>query len=267
MERAILEYPSTMITSPTGEATVPAPLRPFRPTVARPSAIKRLPRLPELTVVWTTGIDTLLSHRGFLRTLADRLKDTPEPSKILFVFQTKGRKGGEVSAQELVRLFRYFTRPVDLEVAQGFEASADAFKEAVAKIVATRDLVAQRTDPLGKLKRVIDATADLRVRSGRLSAHGVASVFGLSVAELAALLGRTRQALSKTPDAPSLQPLLRPFERIARLRTVLSPDDFRRWLNLASDELDGQTPLDLIRSGKVAVVAELVEDILTGSPS
>jgi len=72
---------------------------------------------------------------------------------------------------------------------------------------------------------------------------------------------------SKTPDAASLQPLLQPFERIARLRTVLDSDDFRRWRNLAKDELDGQTPLDLIRSGKVAVVAELVEDMLTRSPS
>jgi len=95
----------------------------------------------------------------------------------------------------------------------------------------------------------------------------VASVFGLSVAELAALIGRTRQTASKTPDADSLQPLLQPFERVARVRAVLSQNDFRKWLHLANDELDGRTPLEAIRHGKVAVVADLVEDMLTGSPS
>ncbi len=126
---------------------------------------------------------------------------------------------------------------------------------------------AEQTDHLGKLKRVIEATWDLRVKSGKLSANNVASVLGLSVAELAALVGRTRQALSKTPDADSLQVLLQPFEGVARLRAVLSKDDFRRWLHLVNDELDGQTPIEMIRRGKVAVIAELVEDTLTGSPS
>jgi hypothetical protein len=271
MEPAAIEYPSTMVTSPTGATTVPVSLRPYRPTVARPSDIKSLTRLPELTVVWTKRIDTLLSHRTFLRLLADRLNDTPEPSKIVFLFQTKGRKTGDrVRAQELVQLFKYFTRPFDLEVAQGIEAGEDTFREAVAKIVASRDLAAKRTERanhLGKLKRVIEATEDLRLNSGKLSANKVASVFGLSVAELAALIGRTRQALSKTPDADSLQPLLQPFERVARLRAVLSKDDFPRWLHLANDDFEGRTPLELIRSGKVSVVADLAEDMLTGSPS
>ncbi len=271
METVAIEYPSTMLTSPTGDTTVPAPLRPYRPTVARPSDVKNLRRLPELTVVWTKGIDALLSHRTFLRILADRLNDTPEPSKIVFLFQTKGRKTDDRErAQELVRLFKYFTRPFDLEVAQGIEAGADTFREAVAKIVASRERAVQTTerpDHLGKLKRVIEATEDLRQNSGKLSANNVASVFGLSVAELAALIGRTRQALSKTPDANSLHPLLQPFERVARLRAVLSKEEFRQWLHLANDDLEGRTPLELIRLGKVAVVAELVEDMLTGSPS
>jgi hypothetical protein len=271
MAAETLEYPATMVTSPTGDITVPAPLRRYGPTVARPSEIKGLKHLPELTVVWTKGIDTLLAHRAFLRLLADRQNDTPGPSKIVFVFHTRGRQAAErVGAQELVQLFKYFTRPFDLEVAQGIEAGEDAFKEAVAKIVATRDLAAprvERADHLGKLKRIIEATEDLRLDSGKLAASHVASVFGLSVAELAALFGRTRQALSKTPDADSLQPLLLPFERVARLRAVLGKEDFRRWLHQANDELEERTPLALIRQGKVAVVADLVEDMLTGSPS
>jgi hypothetical protein len=271
MGTEVLEYPSTMVTSPTGETTIPAPLRRYSPTVARPSEIRGLRRLPELTVVWTKEIDTLLSHRTFLRTLSERLTETPEPSKIVFLFQTRGRKASErESAQKLVRLFRFFSRPFDLEVAQGIEAGEDAFREAMAKIVATRVLSTQkptRSDYLGKLKRVIEATEDLRVKSGKLSADKVASTFGLSVAELAALIGRTRQAVSKTPDADSLQPLLHSFERVARLRAVLSDDEFRKWLHLANDQLEGQTPLELVREGRVKVIADLAEDMLTGSPS
>lgn len=271
METAALEYPSTIITTPSGETTIPAPLRRYRPKLARASEIRSLRRLPELTVVWTKGIDALLSHRTFLRMLAERLTATPEPSKIVFLFQTKTRKASErENAQKLVELFGYFTRPFDLEVAQGMHAGEDAFSEAVAKIAATRQLATERTeraDHLGEVKKVIDATADLRAKSGKLSANQVASVFGLSVAELAALVGRARQTASKTPEADSLQPLLQPFERVARVRAVLGQNDFPKWLHLPNDELDGRTPFEAIRQGNVAAVADLVEDMLTGSPS
>jgi hypothetical protein len=272
METAAFAYPSTMVTTPTGNnTTIPSPLRRYRPKLARASELSRLRRLPELTVVWTEGIDALLSHRTFLRTLAERLTATPEPSKIVFLFQTKSRKGSErETAQKLVELFGYFSRPFDLEVAQGIQAGEDAFNEAVAKIAATRQLAAERpakAGHLGELKKVIEATADLRAASGKLSATNVASVFGLSLAELAALAGRTRQTASKTPDADSLQPLLQPFERVARVRAVLGDNDFRKWLHLANDELNDRTPLEAIRHGKVAAVADLVEDMLTGSPS
>jgi hypothetical protein len=271
VETAALDYPSTMVTSPTGETTIPAALRRYRPKLARASEIKGLRRLPELTVVWTNEIDALLSHRTFLRRLAERLTATPEPSKIVFLFQTKRRKASARDpAQKLIELFRYFSRPLDLEVAHGIQAGEDAFDEAVAKIVATRQLTPdrpERADHLGELKKIIEATSDLRAKSGKLSASLVATVFGLSVAELAALVGRTRQTASKTPDADSLQPLLQPFERVARVRAVLSQGGFRKWLHLANDELDGLTPLEAIRQGKVAVVADLVEDSLTGNPS
>ncbi len=51
--------------------------------------------------------------------------------------------------------------------------------------------------------------------------------------------------------ADSLQPLLQPFERVARVRAVLSQNDFRKWLHLANDELDGRTPFGVIREGKL----------------
>jgi len=73
-------------------------------------------------------------------------------------------------------------------------------------------------------------------------------------------------AFLKKSSATTLE-LLQPFERVARVRAVLSQNDFRKWLHLANDQLDGRTPLEAIRHGKVAVVADLVEDMLTGSPS
>ena len=121
-------------------------------------------------------------------------------------------------------------------------------------------------DPLGELRAVIDATKSLRAESGRLSARAVARVFDLSVAELARLLGRTRQAVSKTDDAESLQRGLAPFARVARLQAAVSEKDFRAWLHLANRHLGDRQPLELIGEGHVEVVADLVDDMLTGSP-
>jgi len=227
--------------------------------------------LPDVTVVPTERIDVLLSHGAFLRELSDRFEQTPAPSNVVFLFESKASAAStQESAKQLVTLFEYFSRPFDLEIATGIDAAEDTFREALAKIVATRKRVGQASahkDALGKVKRVIDSTSDLRVPSGKLSANNVATVFGLSVAELATLVGRTRQAVSKTPDADSLQPLLRPFERVARLRATLSREQFRNWLHLANEQLGDRTPFELVRDGKIGAIADLVEDMLTGSPT
>jgi len=122
-------------------------------------------------------------------------------------------------------------------------------------------------DPLGRLKSTIAATAHLRAASGRLSARRVAEAFGLTLAQLAAAIGKARQTVWKTDDAEALQPRLFAFERIARLRTVLSETDFRSWLNMPNEQLDERTPIEVVRSGKAEVVADLAEDMLSGSPT
>ena len=77
--------------------------------------------------------------------------------------------------------------------------------------------------------------------------------------------GRTRQTVSKTPDADSLQDGLAAFEQVARLRTVLAPDAFVKWLRMPNAQLDGTKPLDLLATGRErTIVAGLVEDMLTG---
>lgn len=124
-----------------------------------------------------------------------------------------------------------------------------------------------RPSPLDKVKEVIMASSDLRTVKGKLSATAVASAFGLSLSQLASGLGRTRQALSKTPDAGSLQDQLGFFERVARLRTVLPKAAFLKWLRMPNTELDEKRPLELLASGERQVVADLVDDMLTGAPA
>lgn len=85
------------------------------------------------------------------------------------------------------------------------------------------------SDPLASVRRVAEAMAGLRSETGRLDAGRVAEAFGLSVAELAGLVGKSRTSLSRIPDAMALQPSLRPFERTVRLRAVLSEADFLSW--------------------------------------
>jgi hypothetical protein len=121
--------------------------------------------------------------------------------------------------------------------------------------------------PLDEVHELLEATADLRVANGNLSATAIASAFGVSVNQLAGWLGRSRQALAKTPDADSLQDELAFFERVARLRSVVPPDQFLMWLRMPHDLLDGKAPLDLMTGGERQVVVDFVEDMLTGSPT
>ena len=121
---------------------------------------------------------------------------------------------------------------------------------------------------LGQLQALIEATSDLRSSNGNLSANAVADAFGVSINQLAGWLGRTRQAVSKTPDADSLQDGLATFEQVARLRTALAPDTFRKWLRMPSGQLDSAKPLDLLATGRERpIVAGLVADMLTGMPT
>src|SRR5438132_8597688 len=96
---------------------------------------------------------------------------------------------------------------------------------------------APRTSPLDQWKNVVDATKDLRVANGNLSAERVAKLFGISLSQLAGWLGRSKQTVSKTPDADSLQNALGYFERVARLRLAMESDaEIRKWLRMPHPE-------------------------------
>jgi hypothetical protein len=126
---------------------------------------------------------------------------------------------------------------------------------------------APRPSPLDQVRELVQATEDLRVANGNVSAKAIADTFGLSMNQLADWLGRSRQALAKTPAADSLQSELAFFERVARLRAVMPKERFQKWLRMPHHQLDGKSPLELLASGEGQVVADFVDDMLTGAPA
>ncbi len=124
-----------------------------------------------------------------------------------------------------------------------------------------------RKSPLDQMNAVLKSTSDLREVNGNLSAARVAKVFGISLSQLAGWLERSKQALSKTPDADSLQESLGYFERVARLRMITDGDpNFRKWLRTSHESLDNSAPLELLAKREWQTLADYVEDILTGNP-
>ena len=127
---------------------------------------------------------------------------------------------------------------------------------------------AARPSPLDQVKAVVASTADLREANGNLCAVRIAKVFGVSVSQLASWLGRSKQAVSKTPDADSLQPALGYFERVARMRLVTGNDaGFRKWLRTPNKLLENASPLELLAKEDWQVMADYVDDTLTGAPT
>ncbi len=121
--------------------------------------------------------------------------------------------------------------------------------------------------PVAPVVRV--PNADLRSVRGRLSIKPIAGIFGMDVIEIGRLIGRNNKAaLSKTPDADSLQELLQPFSDIALLRAPdFGDEQFRKWLNAPNENMRNRAPIVWIREGRVLDVAGFVYGILSGQPT
>ena len=77
--------------------------------------------------------------------------------------------------------------------------------------------------------------------------------------------GKSRLTVSKTPDAAALRGRLGYLERVVR---VFKADEvFRKWLRTGNEHLENESPLDLIRKGEWQVMADFVDDMLTGALS
>lgn len=262
------DYPNVLLTGLRDIKTTPAWIPAKFPSEIVPAkSIKRLETLPRITIVRVQGLESILENEGFLAQIAARLRKTPGPAKIVFVLDARK---STTDPQSLLRVLTFFDRATDIEFVRGVKEAEFALTEALAKLWAEPrggDQDSASLDPIGELKGVIAATKDLRSSSGRLSADKIAGVFGLSLSALASSIETTRQALFKTPDAEAIQTRLSPFERIARLKALLDPDDFGAWLNMSNELLDGLSPVTVIKRGEASVVANLVSDMLTGSPT
>ncbi len=109
----------------------------------------------------------------------------------------------------------------------------------------------------------------LHAHNGRLDARAVSTLYGVSLASLSRALGRSEQAVHKTPTSPGIQSGLRVYERIAAmlLRLTGSEIGLRTWMQASNPELEEETPLTLLLNGEGEVVAELLEDVLRGEPA
>lgn len=168
-----------------------------------------------------------------------------------------------------VKLLSPFPQPERVEIAYTLKEAGESIREVIAKWqVLQMRMAPAKPSPLDSIQEVVQGTQDLRGDDGNLSAKKVATLFGLTLRELALLLQRTPQAVNKTPAADSLQDALAYFERIARLRGILKDDaSFRKWLRIANPTLEGDAPLKLVQARQWQELADLVEDILTGSPT
>jgi hypothetical protein len=105
--------------------------------------------------------------------------------------------------------------------------------------------------------------------SGRLDAKKTAELFGLSLSETTRILGKQLSSVSKTPDAESLQPGLRTFERMASVLLFMfkSPDRLRMWMQTPHREFENKRPIAYVQEGLGEVVAMRLENDLMGQPS
>ena len=142
---------------------------------------------------------------------------------------------------------------------------------AVTKFLAQRK--ARATRPASSIGSATAAVrvpdADLRSERGRLSIRAISRLFGMDVIEIGRIIGRDgKAALSKTPDARSLQEALQPFADIALLRGPgFGDEEFRKWLNAPNEHMGDRAPIAWLREGRVREVAGFVYGILTGQPS
>jgi hypothetical protein len=241
---------------------------------------------PDVTVVEIDEDTKPAQVRSMIPDLVHMQSKGPQPSCVVFSLKEYPKaKSAEARAQQrhyqkviiqITGSLPAFPNPQLVDVT--FASSPSAVATLLEHVRAKRDLQVQQLDVhlpkaqpqssrLDDVRELLKATENLRLANGKLSATAVAKAFGVSVNELAGWLKRSRQSVTKTPDADSLQNDLAFFERVARLRAVVPQQRFLKWLRMPHDLLDGKTPLELMAEGERQVVVDFVEDMLTGAPT
>jgi hypothetical protein len=103
--------------------------------------------------------------------------------------------------------------------------------------------------------------------TGKLDARKISDLFGINMASIARASKITRQALDENPVSEKAQSVLRLFERVARLRSLpefAGPAEVRKWFRRPLPIFKGHSAEELFAEGKLKVVAEKVDQLLTG---
>jgi hypothetical protein len=224
--------------------------------------------MADITIVDMKTPEALSDSPELTRVLAERFEESPESNFVVLCFDCHE----EMPLREKVELLKPFSHPERIEISENINTLTHLVKNLMVKLLVLKERKSGGKfpvpSPLDRVKGIVSASSDLRVENGNLSAEAIAKLYGISLNQLATWLGRTRQALNKTPDADSLQDELSYFERIARLRTALSNNvEFRKWLRMPHAELNGETPLRWIERKRWQALSDLVDDMLTGAPA
>jgi hypothetical protein len=223
--------------------------------------------LPGLTVIRAQDFSAFEAHFHKVSPFFEELRAESPWSGVVLEFLSERPAEPQRLADLLGKVFTGDWLP---EMAFGeaqLEASlCEAFAKALLRERKIRESRASN-DPVAGARKVIAATADLRTESGRLSAAKIAERFGIPLSHLAKALGRTKQAVSQTPDSPALQKDLWQFERVARLGAIFNAQEFAAWLNQPNKHIVGNgAPIELLLDGRAEAVGDFSEGILTGSP-
>lgn len=222
--------------------------------------------LPGLIVLRAGKRADLFGHEALVRRLSDRLRDDPSSCRLVVDLADETNFDPEDYRSVIQLLGNRITNRLDLSC--GRDQLAATVYEALAKYQTLREEQEAQEDPLSSALEVQETRAALvSPKSGRLDATRIAAALGMSVARLATLIGKSRATVNKTPDAPALQVPLRPYERILRLGARLPQEKLLAWLEAPNQHLDNQSPRSLIEDGRAGIVADLVEDALTGQPT
>ncbi len=129
---------------------------------------------------------------------------------------------------------------------------------------AREDAVVETPDWLG----AHPGAPSIRDKGGRLDARLLTKIFpAVTQAQLAALAGVSRQAISDTPTSPKAAPVMEKFERLTPLRTIpqLADDEnFNAWWHRKLAPLEGRSPAEVVKAGDLDELVALAERIVTG---